>query len=461
MREASETWKQAADMMSAASPIPQVEIKTSLAPGKRGPVGTAPRTDYSKVNTGIAPASDAGGMEQKSMAPRGAEMLPKIASEDSMGTGTAAVRPTINDMVKKAMAGMQESVKIDQEASRQAANMGELTQKTAAVAQVPVTEQDQAEKLANALEFLAEELKKEGAHLGGPYTLREGHVEPGKGPGALQVHESDVKGKDPFKPGNQGHGHSGQVAHSPAEDKTTSAGPATQMANNMNSPAGFHEHQDLSMVNQRGTKVAGEKEKCKGCDKEKDACVCSSKSAAAYVRAKLASDKKLEAEETKGMETAKQGLERAEKAHEKEANAFAALADIGRQHVKQAEDAINPAQISAGAAVPPDTREAGQTGGVAPAGGQTGLVASNDAARDYKKSTAKSVPKSDLTAYVKEPALSGATDKTLAMAFTHTGEAGTKFAADTNVMAGSAKTAAARAILQKLAEEADTKKGAV
>jgi hypothetical protein len=124
---------------------------------------------------------------------------------------------------------------------------------------------------------------------------------------------------------------------------------------------------------------------------------------------------------------------------------------------KTAEDAINPAHISAGAAVAPDTSAAGESGG-APVGGapqgQTSLVGSNESAMNYQKGTAHSPSKTELKSYFNEPALSGETDKTLANAFENTGKAGTKFA---SVGTGT-KVAAARAVLEKLAEETNKKK---
>jgi hypothetical protein len=119
---------------------------------------------------------------------------------------------------------------------------------------------------------------------------------------------------------------------------------------------------------------------------------------------------------------------------------------------KVAEDAINPAHISAGAAVAPDTSAAGESGG-APVGGApqgpSSLVGSNESAMNYQKGTAYAPRKAELGKYYNEPALSGATDKTLANAFENTGKAGTKFA---SVGTGT-KVAAARAVLEKLAEE--------
>lgn len=122
-----------------------------------------------------------------------------------------------------------------------------------------------------------------------------------------------------------------------------------------------------------------------------------------------------------------------------------------RSKTKVAEDAISPAHISAGAAVPPETSAAGEPGGQ-PAGGApqgaTGLVSSNEAARNYTRGQAYADKKKDLKKYLDEPALSSETDKTLAQAFEHTSEAGTKFSS-----ALSTKTAAAKALIAKLEEE--------
>lgn len=458
-------------VMSAASPVPQVEITPTLAPGKRGPNGTAPRTNYSRVNTGLPPVADVGGGEQKTMAPRGAEMLPKIAgSEVSMGQ--IAVRPTVNDMIKAAQAGALAANAISQEGARQAENMGDEPATKTAVAAPVITSFEEAEKLAAALDFMADELTKEAANLGGAYTLKAEKTGPGTGPGTLGVLQATADGKQPFKPGNQGKAHT-TVPTQSSEQKTTSAGPSTQLSNTMNSPAGFHGHQQTSMVNQKGTKTAAadEGKKCPKCDKPMEKCSCDGKMAGVDIGlirklagAKTAGeDATLEKKETEGMEAAKKGLEKAEQAHSKEdkekeaadAAGWGALAEaFGATQEKRAEDAINPAHISAGAQTPPDTRESGQSGGVPPAGGQTSLISSNESARNFTRGSAKSVPKADLKAYVNEPAQSSATDKTLSMAFAHTGEAGAKIA---SAPASKSKTAAARALFASLAAVAAEK----
>ena len=129
---------------------------------------------------------------------------------------------------------------------------------------------------------------------------------------------------------------------------------------------------------------------------------------------------------------------------------------------KQAEDAIFPAQIDAGKINDtigpnlPDGVSASETDGPpepSDVNSQKNLIASNEAAINYKKQQAKADPKHDLGAIINEPALSMQHDRTLREAFDHTEEAGTKFA---SVNASLTKTAAARAVLAKLAEQQKT-----
>jgi len=166
-----------------------------------------------------------------------------------------------------------------------------------------------------------------------------------------------------------------------------------------------------------------------------------------------------EAEESEGMSEAARGLAKARAAHESEkSEKKASLANLARGfQVKLADDANNPAHISAGKDVPPDTSSSGESGGAPVAGmpqGPRGLVHSNESAMNYKRNAAYGGRKSELKEYFNEPALTMSTDKTLSAAFDHTSQAGTKFA---SAGGGSTKVAAARAILSKLAEEAEAK----
>lgn len=407
----------------AASPVPPVAIQPTFAPGKRGPVGTSPRTNYSRVNTGSPPTPDAGAEAQKSMAPRGAEMLPqKVAStnEDSMGTMTG--RPRLQDMVKAAMTSSVERLDITKEAARQAANLGE--EKTAnencpkcgkgmpcpehskAAATEKKGSAEYALKLAAAVEFIAENMAKEGASLGGAYHLT-GHV--AKGPeGVSQATKSET-----FPP-HQGQGHHQPPMHPGLQKGLKTEQSATQLENTLDHAAGGKEKM---IQTNYGKKTAGVVE---------------------LIRSKTAAAKPDEKVIQKAASGDKSGT----------------ILDHIRGLTKKAEDAINPAHISAGAAVAPETSAAGESGGH-PAGGApqgpTGLVGSNESAQNYTKGQAYANRKADLKQYLSEPALSSETDKTLQQAFEHTGQAGTKFSSAEGL---STKTAAAKALLAKLAEEA-------
>jgi hypothetical protein len=75
------------------------------------------------------------------------------------------------------------------------------------------------------------------------------------------------------------------------------------------------------------------------------------------------------------------------------------------------------------------------------------LVGSNEAAINYQKREAKAPVKAQLAKVLTEPALSAAHDRTLEQAFDNTGKAGVKIASSVRAMA-------ARAVIEKLAEEA-------
>jgi len=119
---------------------------------------------------------------------------------------------------------------------------------------------------------------------------------------------------------------------------------------------------------------------------------------------------------------------------------------------KQAEDALNPAKITAGAApaqgeTPPpgaSPSEEGVPSEPSDVNKQKAMVSSNQAAIDYTKAKAKADPKSDMGDVLKEPAQTKATDKTLSKVLDNDG--GAKISHDLT------RVAAARAVLSKLAE---------
>lgn len=414
---------------TTTSPLPQVEVRPKKTPTVQGTKGLAPQTNYSRVNAGAPPQPDAGGAAQKSLAPMGAMMLPaKMASEGSMGTMMPV--PTLQDMVKAAMAGAQSRIRLAEEAARQQAHLGEKTaeekcskcskepceckkDKTASADSITT---EYAIKLAEAIEYAAPAIKKVAEPVG-------------QGPGALPVLEAQAS-----KPltENMGQAHHQPPMH-PGTQKARPADASNQMENDANRAPG-------------GSSVMVQKNVGK---------------TAAALKKLAEEDKALEKKETEGLSEAKKGLAKAEGAHKKEDKGeekeAASLVDYMLGLTKKAEDAINPAKISAGPAVPPETSASGESGG-APAGGMpqgpTGLVGSNESAINYNKSQAKSPVKTDMGKYLAEPALSGSTDSTLRAAFEHSSASdGNKFAS----AGGVTKVAAARALLAKLAETAQEK----
>lgn len=258
------------DPGSTAAAVPQVQVVPTPAAGKRGPVGTAPRTNYSRVNTGTPETPDAGAIAQKSMEPKVARADNQLMSEVSMNT--MAARPTLQQMLKNAMAGASVgSTKIAQEAQRQLENLDGESGQQSEVQQPEQAEEKvssaYARKLASAVEYCTE-LMKTGADLGGPWNLTESKVEPGKGPGALQVMESPG-GPPPSE--NVGQATAGnQPPKNPGLQKQLASGTdsATQMANDINHRPGadaeagwapMGDHSKLSMAQR--VKMAAKKSK--------------------------------------------------------------------------------------------------------------------------------------------------------------------------------------------------------
>lgn len=348
--------------------VPQTSILTSPAPGKRGPIGSAPRTNYSRVNTGMSSMGEPGGGGQSMQSPMGLNNLPKLASKDTNMDFTP--RPTLQVLVKQATlsglrAGWQDASARAGGTLKTAADMTEdEKRKKEEAAKKGKTEKDadckmasaDVEKLAAALYELAEEEEKSA----------EG---PGAGPGALHVTETAApaaishdtgKARTQLPASTMGKG-------APAQD------PKTQMANDVNNPPGGSAPQQTSLTG------SGHKHASDG---------------AAILRM-----------------------------------------------LKQAEDAINPARISAGSASTTTlpTMETGERPAPVPTGAS--LVSSNEAAENFTRGQAKAQERADLGKVLDEPALSTSTDKDLQNALAH--NSGSKVA--------SLDTLAAQAYLQKLA----------
>lgn len=176
---------------SALAPVPTPAVENKTAPGQTGPKGMSPRTTYARVNTGAPPTPDMSSL--KAGPPRGAEFLPKVA-EDQMST---AQRPSLQDMVKAAMAGTINKVDINAEASRQAAlHAGEDFEEKTASAEISHYSTEHVTKLAAALGFIADQIKE---------ADQSGTVQAvGKGPGALHVSGAKAQGRV-LEAGQSGH----------------------------------------------------------------------------------------------------------------------------------------------------------------------------------------------------------------------------------------------------------------
>jgi len=177
-----------------AVPVPQLAIENKPAPGQRGPSGLGGRTTYSRVNTGTPPTPDMGASAQKSQGPRGLEFLPKTASQENetMATTTTG-RPSLQTLIKSAMAGAAARVDVSLEAAQQLANAGGTPPqtKTASVrdkdpAVSPSIPTEVTTKLASALDYVARQLNPKLAEIDLDSATSDG-VGPGEGPGALEV----------------------------------------------------------------------------------------------------------------------------------------------------------------------------------------------------------------------------------------------------------------------------------
>lgn len=209
------------------SSVPPVSIQNKEAPGHKGPRGMAPRTAYTRVNTGTPPTPDAGSEHQKSVAPRGLEFLPgraKTAASqemDSMKT-TMMKRPQLQDLVKEAMEGAARKVDINFEAARQLANLGEPQERTkTASPELTVTPGEYIEKLAGALDYLAKQAAEDSSNVG-----------PGVGPGALSASAATSSGQV-LEAGKGGQGVNQPPKNPPMQSSGVANDAATGMKDNM------------------------------------------------------------------------------------------------------------------------------------------------------------------------------------------------------------------------------------
>jgi hypothetical protein len=376
----------------------------------------APRATYSRVNTG-APPTPGVGTEGKSAPPRGMEFLPaKVAHKEKTSMANIMTRPTMQDLVKEAMAGTVSKVHISAEAVR-SLDAPSAQQKTASVAEAPsMVPTEVIEKTARALEHLASKVAADPGSSG----VASSGVGPGQGAGqVMQVLEAQSS-EENVDAGQQGQATSKNVPPKDPPMQSTSeqkADPSNAMQTNDDMQ---HAEQPVDPMHNETASNAPQKQ----------ASALFLKNAQALGLVPDTSEKLAQRN-------------------------FAMLK-------KLAEDAINPAQISAGGASAqgaeaPDGASAAQDGPIPPepsdVNSQKSMISSNDAAINYTKRQAKADPKKDLGHVLSEPALSSATDKTLERAFDHTNQAGAKIASSRLT-----KTAAAHALLLKMAEEVEAEK---
>ncbi len=379
---------------ASTSPVPSLSVGNKPAPGLKGPKGLSPRTNYSRVNTGAMPTFDAGASSQKSTAPDAQSFLPpKIASEDSMGTNPSLTpRMTLQDMIKAAQAGAVSQVAISLEAARQLAQP-EPAPSVKTASAIPGGPESVPSSYIDKLASAVEFIVKEA-------TI-------GEGPNTLDVLEATSENNE-VEAGQMGKAVEQNVPPmDPPLGKRdgVSGDPGNALQDNSDAS---HPAQPVDpMGNDRSIKAAAKKAP-------------------------------LPPPPAKG----------------KAKKASSRLTEILAGIKKQAEDAINPAQISAGTIdpeKPPEgARESGQSGPSEPSdvSSQKRLISSNDAAINFTKREAKADPKSDASRVLVNPALSAAHDNTLGKAFDNTEKAGVK-------ISHSVKAAAVRALLEKMAEEAD------
>jgi hypothetical protein len=347
------------------------------------------------------------------------EFLPPKVAHKEISMARMMTRPTMHDLVKEAMAGTLSKVDITAEAARQLGHPVTPQEKTAAQEGPTVLPDEVIEKYASALEHLAKEAADPGS---------AGEASPGVGPGqgagqVMQVLEAKSEGDGVMEAGQSGQAISQDV---PPKD------PPLMKTDEQNADPGnaMQTNDDMEHPEQPEDPMGNEK-----------APIAAQKQAQVNLGYLLQLAGMAPGEEQKTAALAKKNFE--------------ALA-------KLAEDAINPAQISAGAetaqgADAPDGASASEDGPIPPepsdVNSQKRMIASNDAAINYTKREAKSDPKKDLGKVINEPALSAAHDSVLQKAWDNTDRAGAKIAS-----AKLTKTAAAHALLLKLAEEAEEEK---
>lgn len=262
------------------------------------------------------------------------------------------------------------------------------------------------EKLASAVEYLNGYIFKgaEATNLQRP---------PGGGGKQSYVFGQAETGIPPKHPGND--------PKSPGQTN-----PATAMETNINNPPGGKESwEDEGKLRQKSASVVHRLR---------------------TTLSKMAED--IEEHEKKESPKVEKAEEAAKKKIEKMEEKKASIARVFGVMKKMAGEDVSPAHIAAAHHDnPPDSSKSEERVPAQPreTAWQRAMVGSNQAAIDYTKGQAKAVPKARMGEVIGEPAQKKSTDPVLQQNLDAAGKAGVKIS--------SAKTAAARALLQKIAEE--------
>ena len=509
---------------ASTAPVPQSVVQPTPAPGLQGPKGLSPRQNYSRVNTGLPPEPDAGGLQQKSIMPA------KVGSAMSNQFSSATRPRALNDMLKTAMESTLSRSKIASEARRQLENLesNDFGEKTAAAEKCKkcgkgiekcscgdkcgsALPTEHVLKLAAATDYVVE-LLKQSADLAGPYKLTENTVAPGIGPGALTVTQTEPSGPPHVIHTNSGQAVAGDIPpRNPALRKAMSQEhSATQLENDYDRAPGTGDA-PVSGSTKNAAPVNLLRKLARGPSPEELAALAQEQEAANAqepvqpgMLQRLGNfmgrhDVAASTLGGAGFGSIAGGMSGATLGNILELSpgrrlALAAMgsgigaigggitgaigAPIVRGNLqgmlgaatpypngaaggmlpassklssapisllrKLAEDAINPAQISAGQAQPPVVSVAGEAGPAS--SGKERVPDGYKAVAGYTRRDAKSVPKSEMGALLDEPMDSAAHDNILQQVFTHTGEAGAKISSAQNT-----KLAAAKALLANLA----------
>lgn len=485
-----DTTKTDAASKPTATDTTPVVVGNTPAPGQTGPRGMAPRTSYSRVNTGSTPSVGLGS-EGNSSPPRGLEFLPaKVAFQESDRMATIQGRPTLQDLVKSAMEGASSRVHIAEAASEALRMRATPTPVSTKVAANTVPG-EVIEKTAAALEWLAKqgEGNGPGAELP-PGALVTESSEPGFD--VNQLGEATSQNQPPMNP--------------PMASLPGSPNPANAMATNIDMEHGeqpvdpmgngkaSNEAQKTSSLRMKNLAVMG---KLAGVVIPTEGVTTSASSKPASTAlatvAKPTSAPGAAAKAAPGrLSSAAAATKNFVKAHPKTIGAGVGGAALGTglylgakalhgafhgsdkktasllrrnyaalglgKHAAGDEDEANisAGPASAQGAQVPDGASASGEGPIpnvpSEMSSQEALVDSADKAINLTRRQAKAEPKSEMGRLLSEPALSAATDKTLAEAFDNTNNAGAKIASRL------VKTAAARALLAKLAEQSGVAK---